>query len=109
MSIRTPAASNNSPPHSEAFPPDQRAYLDAHFEQLRGEIRAIADDLAPPAVKPASLDHEQAATWLNISTRKLDDLVAMGQIQPLRIGRKRLYPKTQLEAFLRRCAERAER
>lgn len=64
---------------------------------IREELAKAGDHQDPP------LDTDQACRRLNISRRKLDDLVAAREIRPLRIGRKRLFPVSQLEAFLKRC------
>ena len=52
-------------------------------------------------VRPAVYDTRQTAHYLNISVRKLDELVAARELRPLRIGRKRLFPVAQLDGFLR--------
>lgn len=55
-------------------------------------------------IEPVALDFRQSAQYLNISPRKLDDLVANGDIRPLRIGRKRLFMREQLLSLLKRAA-----
>ena len=50
------------------------------------------------------LDFRQAAKYLRISVRKLDELQAAGEVRPIRIGRKRLFHRDQLDALLRRAA-----
>lgn len=56
------------------------------------------------AVDPIVLDANQAAQYINISKRKLDELCAGGDLRPVRIGRKRLFPKEQLQGLLKRAA-----
>ncbi|MFQ5570008.1 MAG: helix-turn-helix domain-containing protein [Rhodothermales bacterium] len=103
-----------SPLHSEAMPPDLQAHLvtflrsfleeelpDVIAGVVRDEIDTLRQDLADD--KHEMLEHKRAARRLGISPRKLDQLVAAGDVRPLRIGRKRVYPSAQLEAFLRRC------
>ena len=104
----------SSPLHSEAMPPDLQAHLVSFLRSflkdelpgviadvVRDEIETLRQDLADD--KQEMLEHKRAARRLGISPRKLDQLVAAGDIRPLRIGRKRVYPSAQLEAFLRRC------
>ena len=76
-------------------------------EAVRSVIREELHSRGPEAEAP--YDSEQAATRLNISRRKLDELVAAGTLRPIRIGRKRLFPREQLDAFLRQAARRRRR
>ena len=55
-------------------------------------------------VEPIVLDAKQAASYINISLRKLDELCAGGDLRPVRIGRKRLFPREQLHGLLKRAA-----
>lgn len=59
---------------------------------------------ATEAVEPIVLDSRQAAAYINISLRKLDELCAGGDLRPVRIGRKRLFPREQLHSLLKRAA-----
>ena len=107
--------SNEPPPlQSEAMPSDLQTHLATFLRSfltdelpaviagvVRDEIEALKQELADD--KHEMLEHKRAARRLGISPRKLDQLVAAGDIRPLRIGRKRVYPSAQLEAFLRRC------
>jgi len=56
-------------------------------------------------VKSPVLDFREAASYLHISIRKLDDLQAAGEIRPIRIGTKRLFFREQLDALLNRAQE----
>lgn len=56
------------------------------------------------AIEPVVLDAKQAAQYINISLRKLDELCAGGELRPVRIGRKRLFPREQLHGLLKRAA-----
>ena len=51
-----------------------------------------------------AFDRQQAAEYLSISTRKLDDLFAANEIQRLKLGRKILVRRVDLDAFLARLA-----
>ncbi|MDA7924271.1 helix-turn-helix domain-containing protein [Mariniblastus sp.] len=47
-----------------------------------------------------ALDRQQAANYLSISTRFLDDLLTQGIIPKIKIGRKTLVRICDLDAFL---------
>lgn len=55
-------------------------------------------------IEPIVYDARQAARYINISLRKLDELCAGGDLRPVRIGRKRLFPREQLQGLLKRAA-----
>jgi predicted DNA-binding transcriptional regulator AlpA len=56
-------------------------------------------DLLPPTAR--TVDREQAAQAIGVSVRTLDALDADGTgPKPLRIGRRRLYRVSDLEAWL---------
>ncbi|MEX2400552.1 MAG: excisionase family DNA-binding protein [Rhodothermales bacterium] len=59
---------------------------------------------ATERIEPRALDAKQAACYVNISLRKLDELQAAGELRPIRIGRKRLFLREQLDALLKRAA-----
>ena len=96
--------------HSEAMPPDLTNFIARQFKELRDDLsRLIADIIRDElreqhTVQPENYDSKEAATYLNISPRKLDELVAGGYLKPLRIGRKRLFPVEQLRGLLRAAA-----
>lgn len=79
-------------------------------DSVRKQLQPLRNDLGTfireaHIEAQAPLDSSEACKRLNCSRRKLDELVATGELRPLRIGRKRLFPIEQLEAFLRRCAK----
>ena len=47
---------------------------------------------------------KEAASWLRISERTLNTLLAEEEITPVRIRGKRLFPISTLEAYVRDCA-----
>lgn len=53
---------------------------------------------------PVRLLHpaEEAASLLGISVRKLFYLTAMKELHSVRVGRRRLWPRVELERFSRR-------
>lgn len=65
--------------------------------------QAIQDALSAAGPPDALRDTEEACAFLNVSRRKFEQLVAEGQLRPIRIGRKRLFTQDQLDAFVRAC------
>ena len=59
---------------------------------------------ATDRVDPIVLNSREAARYIGISLRKLDELCAGGDLRPVRIGRKRLFPREQLHGLLKRAA-----
>lgn len=106
--------SNGPPPtaslHSEAMPPDLANFIARQFKALRDDLPHLIADVIreelreQQTVRPENYDSKETATYLNISPRKLDELVAGGYLKPLRIGRKRLFPVEQLQGLLRQAA-----
>lgn len=47
-----------------------------------------------------ALSREQAARYLSLSTRHLDNLVAQGELQKVKVGRKTLFRIVDLDKFL---------
>lgn len=70
---------------------------------LREEITALRRKESPEG-PDALLSREEAADQLHISTRTLDDMAAVGEIQPVRIRGRVLYHPKALEAYVRRAA-----
>ena len=93
----------------ESFTPEQRAFLISLFEAFRKELVQDLHDEIDSLKKEADLkalallDTHQTCELLNISSRKLDQLIGEGELRPLRIGTKRLFSPSQIESFLRRC------
>jgi excisionase family DNA binding protein len=44
----------------------------------------------------------EAAHVLGISVRTLETLIALGELKSVRVGRRRLIPRAELERFVRR-------
>jgi len=60
-----------------------------------------------PLPERGAFDRTNAAHYLNISTRLLDDLAAAGTIRRIKIGRKSLFRKIDLDDYLARLAGEA--
>ncbi len=52
------------------------------------------------------LDRPDAATYLSISTRLLDQLAGAGQIPRIKIGRKTLFRVSDLDDFVKRQVQK---
>lgn len=61
--------------------------------------------LAADVASPPLLNRRQAAAWLNISTRKLDQLVASGQLSRVRIDACVRFDLADLEALVATAKE----
>ncbi len=62
----------------------------------------------PKQQERGAYDRRGAAEYLSISTRLLDDLAAAETIKRIKIGRKSLFRKIDLDAYLERLATRGE-
>lgn len=60
-----------------------------------------------PSPERGAFDRKGAANYLSISTRYLDDLAAAETIKRIKLGRKALYRKVDLDAFLAQLAGEA--
>jgi len=56
-------------------------------------------------VEVGAMGRADAARYLGISTRKLDDLLSSGELKRLKLGRKTLVRKKDIDDFLQRLAE----
>ena len=73
-------------------------------EMLRAAVReAVSEAVAPFArFSGPAFDAETAAAYVGISLRSLDELVARGEIRPVRpTPRSRRFLRETLDAFLR--------
>ena len=57
------------------------------------------------SLERGAYNRKNAAYYLDISVRLLDDLAAAGTIKRIKIGRKSLFRKVDLDAFLDELAE----
>ena len=55
--------------------------------------------LAPPQ-HPAGLSIAEAALYVGVSKRQIEEMVRAGDIEPVRIGRRVLIPRHRLDALL---------
>ena len=86
-----------------ARPPLSDAALDAIADRLADRLSTL------PSAPPPLLNSAEVADWLNVSERTVDNLVALGELIPVRVtpsGRGRRFERRGVEAFIRRCAGR---
>lgn len=87
---------------------DAPAPLPFHDADLDALADRLADRLAGrPALPPPLLTQAQVAEWLSVSERTVDNLVAAGELIPLRVtpgGRGRRFERKTVQAFIRRSA-----
>ena len=62
---------------------------------------------ATPSAPAGALSRRDAAAYLSISTRLLDDLLSAGAIPKIKIGRKTLVRVVDLDAYLTRLVGEA--
>jgi excisionase family DNA binding protein len=60
------------------------------------------ESLLSPKMERLLSPKRQAAEALGISVRTLETLIALGELKSVRVGRRRLIPRTELERFARR-------
>ncbi len=87
-----------------------RADLDAQFSDLAAVIEAQAELLFERhrATKPL-LSVKDLAKTLGISQRKLETLIAAGELAPLWIGGQRRFHPDAIDAYLRQCERRGRK
>ena len=61
-----------------------------------------------PTAPAGALSRAEAAAYLSISTRLLDDLLTAGDIKKLKLGRKTLIRVCDLDDYLAKLAGEAE-
>jgi excisionase family DNA binding protein len=69
-----------------------------HDELRDRTVRALKSAGVPEALR--LLTRSEVAGCLGISLKTLDGVVRRGEITPLRIGKKVLFPRSQVEEFL---------
>ncbi len=75
--------------------------LDALAERIAERVASL------PQAPPPLLTSAEVADWLNVAERTVDNLVALGELTPVRVtpsGRGRRFERRAVEAFIRRSA-----
>ena len=78
----------------------------AHVRALRDEVRRLRDELDEPDADLLSV--EDAAACLNISERSVRSFLSDGTIPSVKIGRRRLVPRSELDQFIQTRFEGSE-
>jgi excisionase family DNA binding protein len=66
---------------------------------------ALVDREASNVLPPPVLTLKEAAEYLHVSERLVQRLIARGELRPIRIGRRVLLHRVELDAFLERGGE----
>ncbi len=94
------ASQEESRRRSDHSGPD--AEIRRELAELRAEMEALREEVTSNYGKSDLLTREEAANWLRISTRTLDDMAEAGEIKPVRVRGRVLYHVDTLEAYIRR-------
>ncbi len=62
---------------------------------------ADAEPRKDPLTPPLLVSKLEAARLLSISSRTLDNLLVVGELRPVRVGRRVLFSRASLERFAR--------
>lgn len=73
--------------------------------EVRADIKAMREELAPP---PRVMRYEKAAKMLDVSKTVLKEMIARGEIVPVRIGGRKKIPLSEVERVSTPCAEPGE-
>lgn len=65
------------------------------------------DDAQQPPLRPLTVRIPEACRITGIGRSKLYELIAVGEIETIKVGALTLVPVAGIERFLVRCAERA--
>lgn len=83
----------------------RRIFADVLREELPDVLcSALRDTDASGHISGPPLNFPETCKALNLSPRKVDQLCASGELRPMYVGRKRLFPREQITALLRRAA-----
>jgi excisionase family DNA binding protein len=78
----------------------------AHVCALRDEVERLRNELDEPGPKLLSI--EDAAACLSLSERTIRSFVSDGTIRSLKVGRRRLIPRSALAEFVETRVEARE-
>ncbi|WP_298829382.1 excisionase family DNA-binding protein [uncultured Piscinibacter sp.] len=60
------------------------------------------NEQARPAIEPLNHSPERAGVRLGVSTRKVYEAIASGELRSFKLGKRRLIPDTELQRFVQR-------
>lgn len=82
---------------------DRLLEMGAIMEDLAAEVRALRQELAKERGAPVPLlDTNGVAAYLNVSKRKVSELIASGELLPIKIGRRNRFTFEMVDTYLRR-------
>jgi excisionase family DNA binding protein len=107
MNIATPSPGVNE--REQAKEPTEGevslSVLLAHVRALREEVRRLRDEQSDDL---RLLDVDQVSQRLNLSERSIRSYLSDGTIRSLKVGRRRLIPRSALEEFVESRVEARE-
>lgn len=74
------------------------------ISEVREEVHTLREELLDQSTETQLLTREEAADYLRISIRTLDDMEEAGEIQAVRIRGRVLYHRETLDAFVQNQA-----
>lgn len=86
--------------------PDEST-LRSLISEVREEVQALREELREQPSDSQLLTREEAADYLRISVRTLDDMEEAGEIQAVRIRGRVLYHRETLDAYIQRQSRSA--
>jgi excisionase family DNA binding protein len=105
--VRPPRASHVRPDADTPEPRDDGSLtVDLRLtpDQLDALADAVAARLQPAPAGTPWLDTEQAADYLAAKPSRIHDLVGLGKLAPRRDGRRLLFKRSDLDAYLESSA-----
>lgn len=72
-----------------------------HIRRLEDEVRTLQEAVPKPLWKIRDV-----AQYLNVSKRTVENILADGELVPIRIRSARRFQPEAVKAYARRCAER---
>lgn len=97
--------SNSTTPEDAAETTLDNGDLRALISKVREEVQALREELIGHTPTTQLLTRDEAADYLRISTRTLDDMEEAGEIQAVRIRGRVLYHRETLEAYIQSQSE----
>lgn len=98
-------AHSNSNSNSGEDSPD--GTLRSLISEVHREVQALREEIAGRFPNTHLFTRDEAADYLRISVRTLDDMEEAGEIQAVRIRGRVLYHQETLEAYVRRQHQRS--
>jgi len=98
MSTPPQPSRDHSPPNAPE--PNLAIMVELTAEQLDAIAMRVAEHVQPAPTGSPWLSTEQAADYLAAKPARIHDLVALGRLAPRRDGRRLLFRRDELDAYL---------